>query len=87
MTNDDRRDDDTRIERDHPQTRKGETDARGSSECRDDVEPPEGERKAGEDKERSTVSELAEEAEEVREEAVGENHARNAFGSDKAAPE
>jgi hypothetical protein len=40
MTDDDRRDD-MKTERDHPQTRKGEPDARGSSAWRDDGKPPE----------------------------------------------
>lgn len=41
--------DDVMVERNHPQTRKGEPDARGSSEWRDDVVPPEGERDGGKD--------------------------------------
>ena len=51
MRNDKR--DGIKVERDHPQTRKGEPDARGSAAYRDDVVPAEGEeerdREAGSD--------------------------------------
>lgn len=40
MSDDDRRDG-TTVERDHPQTRKGESDARGSAEWNEDVVKPE----------------------------------------------
>lgn len=75
------------IEEDHPQTRHAEPNARGSSQWNEDVVPPpdeEGERK---DAEKETVSELAEEAAETRREAVGDDRARNAFGSGNAADE
>ena len=81
MTDDDRNDG-IKVERDHPQTRKGEEDARGSAEWNEDVVKPERERGA------HTVDELSDDAEETRREAVGEERASHAFGSgDKAAPE
>ena len=89
MTNDERRDD-TKVERDHPQTRKAEDDARGSAMWNEDVVPAgDDERGPGEDEgsDSPTVTEQSEKAESVRREAVGEDSARDAFGGDKAAPE
>lgn len=88
MTNDDRRDD-TKVERDHPQTRKAEDDARGSARWNEDIVPASDERGSGEGlgTDSPTVTEQSEEAESVRREAVGEESARDAFGGDKAAPE
>lgn len=84
MTNDERErdNDDIKVERDHPQTRKGEEDARGSAEWNEDVVKPERERGS------HTAHELADEAEETRRDAVGEDKASHAFGSgDKASDE
>lgn len=85
--------DDVKVERDHPQTRKTEPDARGSSKWREDVVPPEGEREEGAEQATDReigqeplggpVGALAKEAEGVRRQAVGEEKARSAFGSDK----
>jgi hypothetical protein len=94
MTDDTRKDDsgstdrpdDVMVERDHPQTRKGEPDARGSSEWREDVVPPGGEKSDDGAREGSThVSELAEEAEKTRRQALGDK-ASGALG-DKASSE
>lgn len=79
MTDD--RNDDVKVERNHPQTRKGEEDARGSAEWNDDVVKPE----RGEHS--PTVDELADEAEAVRREAVGDDKPSDDLGSDKASDE
>jgi hypothetical protein len=87
MSDDSRKDDkhdDVMIERDHPQTRKGEPDARGSSEWREDVVPPAG--KGDEEGQGQKVSELADEAESTRRQGLGED-SRNSLGGDKASSE
>jgi hypothetical protein len=78
--------DDVMVERNHPQTRKGEPDARGSSEWRDDVVPRKGERDEGRDEPGRNVGELAEDAEATRRQAVGEGKS-DSLGGDKAGGE
>lgn len=82
MTSDEKPDE-VKVERDHPQTRKAEPDARGSSQWREDVEPPSEKKEREEGRHSPNVDDLAKEAEAVRRKAVGEERARNAFGSDK----
>jgi hypothetical protein len=86
--------DDVMVERDHPQTRKGEPDARGSSEWREDVIPP-SDNQSGEQRDEGSdgrnesrhVSDLAEEAERTRRQALGDDKSSRALGGDKARSE
>lgn len=82
MTSDEKPDD-VNVERDHPQRRKAEPDARGPSQRREGGERPSEKKGREEGRHSPNVADLAKEAEAVRRKAVGEERARNAFGSDR----